>query len=93
MFDLNYVDSKILGALSISSLLLVMNLIKKDSFGGGDIKLFLVIGFILGIDQVIMVFYISVILTSLFCIISKYKKQYIPYGPFIVVAVIIVLLK
>ena len=71
-------------------------LFKKESMGGGDIKLLAVFGLMFGFPMSIL----SVILASFIglpislIILSKNKSHEIPFGPFLALsAIIIVLLK
>ena len=73
---------------------------KKEVMGGGDIKLFAMIGLFFGVKNSLLVALLSVYVGAAFGIItivySKIKKQeynsMIPYGPFISVATLIVML-
>ncbi len=75
-------------------------LVKKEVMGGGDIKLFAMLGLFLGIKNSLLVALISVYVGAIFGIISiiysKIKKKefnsMIPYGPFISIAAFIVIL-
>ena len=68
--------------------------------GGGDIKLFAMLGLFLGVKNSLLVALISVYVGAVFGIISilyskiKNKEFYsmIPYGPFISMATLIVML-
>jgi len=69
-------------------------LFKKESMGGGDIKLMLVIGIIIGWDMSIITIFLSALLAfpvSLFVLKSK-KNHEIPYGPFLALASLIIYL-
>ncbi len=64
---------------------------KKEGMGGGDIKLMGVIGLFLGFKSIIQVFVLSFFIAailSVFLIATRIKKKddYIPFGPFIVIA-------
>lgn len=79
---------------------LIELLIKKEVMGGGDIKLFAMLGLFLGVKLGALTILLSVYVGAIYGIISiaysKIKKQeynsMIPYGPFISVAAFIVLL-
>lgn len=69
---------------------------KKESMGGGDIKLMAIYGFVLGFPMsIISVFLAAVIGLPISLIVLKSKKSHeIPFGPFLAIsAIIIVLLK
>jgi len=70
---------------------------KKEGMGGGDIKLMGVIGLYVGLLNNIQVFILSFFIAaiiSLFLLATKIKKgdDYIPFGPFIVLAAYITML-
>lgn len=67
---------------------------KKESMGGGDIKLMLIIGMVIGYKlAIINIFLASVIgLPVAFIILLKKKNHVIPFGPFLGLASIIILL-
>lgn len=69
-------------------------LFKQDSMGGGDIKLMFIFGFVLGFDMAICsVFLASIIGLPISLILLKIKKNHvIPFGPFLSIAAIIILL-
>lgn len=87
----------ILGMLIIPGMILLINIIKKNSFGMGDIKLLMASGLCLGINDSIMAFIITILTASFYAIFHMfiYKdslKTRIPFGPFISLGVILVLL-
>ncbi len=64
---------------------------KKESMGGGDIKLMLVLGLVIGFDMSIFTIFLSAFLAlpiSLFFI--KKENHEIPYGPFLAAAALII---
>lgn len=69
-------------------------LFKKESMGGGDIKLLAVFGFVLGFPMsIVAVFFSAFIALPISLIILKLKKSHeIPYGPFLAVSAIILFL-
>lgn len=67
---------------------------KKESMGGGDIKLMFLVGMILGFKESIMVIFLSAVIAlpvSLVILIKK-KDHALPFGPFISVATMIMFL-
>ena len=66
--------------------------LKKDSLGGGDIKLTFVLGFILGIKAGIVALVLSSFLALPYAIATLYLKDNheFAYGPFIAGALFIV---
>lgn len=85
----------IVGAAVGFGLLLLIAVVSKGGMGGGDIKLFLLIGLVLGtVDTLVTLFLASVIGMIAGIIVLKMKgkgrKTPVPFGPSIVVAAIIV---
>ena len=81
--------------LAIAGLSLL--LYKREGMGGGDIKLMGVLGLYLGFYNNIQVFILSFFLAaiiSIFLLATKIKKSddYIPFGPFIVLAAYVTML-
>ncbi len=69
-------------------LLLLIAIISKGGMGGGDIKLFAVLGFVVGIKVVLLSFFLATLYGALFGIIGLLtgklkRKNPIPFGPFI----------
>ncbi|QED48797.1 prepilin peptidase [Cytobacillus dafuensis] len=78
----------LLGAAAGFLLLLLIAIISKGGMGGGDIKLFAVLGFVLGFKLVLLSFFIATLYGSLFGVIGLItgklkRKNPIPFGPFI----------
>ena len=79
----------LIGAFSVSLPLLILSLIldkilKKDTMGGGDIKLFFMAGMYFAWPVNVLVLFMSAIIGILFGILSKSKKNeenQIPFGP------------
>lgn len=70
---------------------------KKEGMGGGDIKLMGVIGLYVGFLNNIQVFILSFFIAAIISILllltkKKSKDDYIPFGPFIVIATYITML-
>lgn len=81
------------GALVGFSLLFAIALLSGGQMGGGDIKLFGVIGIILGWQGVLVTFFLSSLYGALLSVggllLGKLKrKQHIPFGPFIALGAI-----
>lgn len=70
---------------------------KKEGMGGGDIKLMGVIGLYMGFLNNIQIFILSFLVAAIISIVllatkKKSGDDYIPFGPFIVIAVFITML-
>lgn len=81
-------DSIVGGAVGFS-LLLSIAIVSKGGMGGGDIKLFAVIGFVLGMKMVLLSLLFACLYGALLGIIGLLtgilkKKTLIPFGPYIV---------
>jgi leader peptidase (prepilin peptidase)/N-methyltransferase len=78
----------LLGAITGFALLLVISLISKGGMGMGDVKLYALLGFVLGFKLVLLSFFLSTLFGAViggFALIFKIvkRKQPIPFGPFI----------
>lgn len=78
----------LLGAGIGFTLLLVIAIISKGGMGGGDIKLFALIGFIIGTKTMLLAFFLSTLYGALFGVVGLLLKKMkrgkpIPFGPFI----------
>ena len=89
--DLNEM-SDIIYSLKRSFIIFINETLKKDSLGGGDIKLTFVLGFILGIKAGIVALVLSSFLALPYAIATLYLKDNheFAYGPFIAGALFIV---
>ncbi|MEH7402884.1 prepilin peptidase [Gottfriedia acidiceleris] len=88
VFPLDPWWSSIVGAIGAFVVLLLINLISKGGMGGGDIKLFSVLGIILGWELTLIAFILACFLGSIYGVVvilsGKLKRSNpIPFGPFI----------
>ncbi|MDP4084553.1 MAG: prepilin peptidase [Bacillota bacterium] len=79
----------LIGAVVGFLLLLLIAFVSKGGMGGGDIKLFALIGFVLGVKLLLLSFFLSTLYGAVFGIIALLfrivkRRQPIPFGPFIV---------
>jgi leader peptidase (prepilin peptidase) / N-methyltransferase len=84
----------LLGAAIGFTLLLIISIVSKGGMGGGDIKLYALLGFVLGTKLVLMSLFISTLLGAVIGIIGIglgffERKKPIPFGPFIAVGTLI----
>ncbi|MGM0900242.1 MAG: prepilin peptidase [Bacillota bacterium] len=84
----------VLGAVVGFVLLLVIALVSKGGMGGGDIKLFALIGFVVGTKTLLLSFFFSTLLGAVIGLIGMSlglvkKGKPIPFGPFIAVGTLI----
>lgn len=62
-------------------------LFKKEALGGGDIKLYAVIGFVLGISSAFLSLFLAAIIALIYILIfMKDKTKPLGFGPFIAIA-------
>ncbi|NIM99724.1 MAG: prepilin peptidase [candidate division Zixibacteria bacterium] len=83
------------GAMFYLAAILGDLLFKKESMGGGDIKLAMMLGAFLGWKNILLVFFLSAFLGSLIGVIALFfskdvkESRTIPFGPFLAVAAVI----
>lgn len=85
----------IIGAVVGFGILLIIAIISKGGMGGGDIKLFFVIGIVLGTFHTLLTLFVASVIGMITGIIvlkirGKGRKTPIPFGPSIALAAIIV---
>lgn len=90
LWPLNPWWDSLVGAAVGFILLLLIAFVSKGGMGGGDIKLFSLIGFVLGLKLLLLSFFLSTLYGAVFGILAMLfklvkKRQPIPFGPFIVV--------
>lgn len=95
-FSIDFLDHG-LGFLIGGGLYLFLAIVTKGGMGGGDIKLMAMLGFWLGTSGVLWIVLLSsnigaVISLILMALKIKSRKDYIPFGPFIVIAAMLVML-
>jgi len=86
-----------IGFVSVSLPMLLLALVVSDAFGGGDIKLMAVCGFMLGWINTLLAFFIAVLLGggfAIYLIVSRQRKRNGPmvFGPALCVGVTVALL-
>lgn len=100
-FNINLWYSYLIGAVIGAGIFYVISLLavlifKKEGMGFGDVKLMAALGFLFGIKNILVITLVSffigaVIGGTLLIITSKKADSYMPFGPFIVVATILVM--
>ncbi|MGV2938053.1 A24 family peptidase [Mesobacillus sp. LC4] len=81
------------GAAAGFTLLLLIAFVSRGGMGGGDIKLFALVGFAVGLKMMLLSFFFATFFGAFFGIIAMLlgfvkKKQPIPFGPFIALGTI-----
>jgi leader peptidase (prepilin peptidase) / N-methyltransferase len=84
----------LLGATIGFSLLLIISIISKGGMGGGDIKLYAVIGFAVGTKLMLLSFFIATLIGAIFGIIGILlrlleRNKPVPFGPFIAIGTLL----
>lgn len=84
----------LLGAVVGFGVLLGIGILSKGGMGGGDIKLFFVIGLVLGTIQTLLTLFLAALIGSVIGVIvlrikGKGRKTPIPFGPSIAIAAMI----
>ncbi|WNF25254.1 prepilin peptidase [Mesobacillus jeotgali] len=84
----------LIGATAGFVLLLLIAFASKGGMGGGDIKLFALIGFAVGFKTMLLAFFFSTFFGAFFGIIGLItgmvkRKQAIPFGPFIAIGTLV----
>ncbi|SDQ43427.1 prepilin peptidase [Virgibacillus salinus] len=86
--------SSILGVIIGITILALIIIISRGGMGAGDMKLFGILGIILGVDKVLLAFFLSCMIGAiigmmllLFRVIER--NQPVPFGPYIVAATLI----
>jgi len=82
------ISSAILFALMYGLALLGKLLFKKEAFGGGDIKIYIFIGFVLTYDLGLLSLFIAAVLGLIYALVRNIKlKKELPFVPMISIAV------
>lgn len=104
IFKVITIKESLLGALIcgggvLAIIYFIEFIVKKEVMGGGDIKLFAMLGLFLGVKSLLVALisvYVGAVFGTISIIYSKIKKKelnsMIPYGPFISIAAFIVIL-
>lgn len=88
---------RLIGLAAVSLPMLLMNLLIRDSFGGGDIKLMLVCGFLLGWQQALLAGFLALVAGGICGAVlwisgKKGRKDHFAFGPFLAGGVAVALL-
>ena len=89
------VISRVVGMTAVSLFMLVLSLIVQGAFGGGDIKLMMAAGFLLGVVNTFIAFFLAAIIGAIAGImlkLSNHQAKQIAFGPFLAIGIIIAFL-
>lgn len=86
--------SSIAGALVGFAMIAIIILVSRGGMGGGDMKLFAMLGIVLGLGNVLVTFFLACLLGAVVGILLLAmkvikRKQPVPFGPYIVIAALI----
>lgn len=87
--------SRVVGMTAVSLFMLVLSLIVQGAFGGGDIKLMMAAGFLLGVVNTFIAFFLAAIIGAIAGImlkLSNHQVKQIAFGPFLATGIIIAFL-
>ncbi|MCL2198581.1 MAG: prepilin peptidase [Defluviitaleaceae bacterium] len=92
-----YLLSSVVGFFVVSVPMLVLAMVINGAFGGGDIKLMAVCGFLLGWQNALLAFFIAIVLGgsyAVFLLVSgrKGKREHIPFAPALCVGVFLAMI-
>lgn len=86
--------TSITGAAVGFGLIAIIIIVSRGGMGAGDMKLFGVLGIVLGLKKVLLAFFLACVIGTFFGLIQMAlkkieRKQHIPFGPYIVMATLI----
>ncbi|WP_047985090.1 prepilin peptidase [Ornithinibacillus californiensis] len=86
--------SSITGAITGFAVIAIIILVSRGGMGAGDMKLFAVLGIVLGLQQVLLAFFLSCVIGAVIGILLILlkridRKQPVPFGPYIVIGTLI----
>ncbi|WP_303869934.1 A24 family peptidase [Acetobacterium wieringae] len=87
--------SRVIGIVVISLPMLVLALFIPDAFGGGDIKLMAVAGFMLGWGNTLLATFIGVVLggvVAVYLLVKKTADKHMAFGPYLAIGIMTALL-
>ncbi|MBI4858645.1 MAG: prepilin peptidase [Acetobacterium woodii] len=87
--------SRFIGIFVISLPMLILALFIPDAFGGGDIKLMAVAGFMLGLGNTLLATFVGLLLggaVAVCLIIKKTKDKHMAFGPYLCIGIMTALL-
>lgn len=92
VFDNVTIMERIIGFFIISVPMLLLTLAVKSAFGGGDIKLIAVCGFLLGLQNVVFAMFVAILLGgsyAVYLLVTGKSKRgaHIAFGPYICIGV------
>lgn len=89
--QLNFINALLSGVVGFLTLYIIglfgQLLFKKESLGGGDIKLYAIVGFVLGISPTFLSIFMAAVIALIYILLFvKDKSKPLGFGPFIAIA-------
>lgn len=87
--------SRVIGIFVISLPMLILTLFIPEAFGGGDIKLMAVVGFMLGWGNTLLAAFIGLLLggaVAVYLLLQKTKDKHMAFGPYLCIGIMTALL-
>lgn len=87
--------SRVIGIFVISLPMLILTLFIPEAFGGGDIKLMAVAGFMLGWGNALLAAFIGLLLggaVAVYLLVQKTKDKHMAFGPYLCIGIMTALL-
>lgn len=86
-------NSRVLGSVSVSVILLAATWIRPGAFGAGDVKLMAVSGLLLGMAKNLTAFLFAVVLAAVYCLPGlvlggRKRTAEIAFGPFLCIGIV-----
>ena len=73
--------SRVLGAVSVSGVMLLVSLISPGAFGGGDIKMMVPVGLFLGVERTLVAGLVALVLGGVWCLVHRFRSRRFAFGP------------
>lgn len=73
--------SRVLGAVSVSGIMLLASLISPGAFGGGDIKMMVPVGLFLGLERTLVAGLVALVLGAVWCLFHLFRRKRFAFGP------------
>lgn len=73
--------SRVLGAVSVSGIMLLASLISPGAFGGGDIKMMVPVGLFLGLQRTLVAGLVALVLGAVWCLVHCFRSRRFAFGP------------
>ncbi len=85
-------SSRLIGVFIVSAPMLILTFIIPDAFGGGDIKLMAVAGFMLGFPSTLLATFIALLFgggVAIFILVQKKEGKHMAFGPYLCLGIFV----